>query len=114
MVVSHHVRDIIAQAVFRIPTGDSDEHRTATIAPKIVVELQARIRAAHETGKRLERATQAERVSSPEEPDFTKVADVIDFVLNSHRKQWLDLAGLHVVAFVWLMLARVVEFMQSA
>jgi hypothetical protein len=38
------VRDIIGLTIFRVPTGHSDEHRTAAVAARIISELQGRLR----------------------------------------------------------------------
>ena len=36
MVVPADVRDIICQSVFKVPTGQTDEHRAATVAAPII------------------------------------------------------------------------------
>jgi hypothetical protein len=98
MVVPADVRDIIGQAIFKVPTGRTDEHRAATVAPQLVAELQERIRTAREAGRRLEQVTaeqlaeryRAERESDPERAEITKVTDIINFVLTTHGHKWVD------------------------
>jgi integrase len=98
MVVPADVRDIIGQAIFKVPTGHTDEHRAATVAAHIITELQDRIRTAREAGRRLEQVTaeqltnryRAERESDPEAAEITKVTDVINFVLTTHGHKWAD------------------------
>ena len=96
MVVPADVRDIIGQSVFKVPTGHTDEHRTATVAAPIIAQLQDRIRTAREAGKRLEQITaeqlaeryRAERETDPKKAEITKITDVIDFVLATQGHQW--------------------------
>ncbi len=84
MVVPVDVRDIIGQSVLKVPTGHTDEHRTATVAAPIIAQLQDRIRTAREAGKRLEQITaeqlaeryRAERETDPEKAKITKITDV--------------------------------------
>lgn len=98
MVVPPDVRDIIGQSIFKVPTGHSDEHRAASVAPRIVAELQDKIRTAREAGKRQEQVTaeqlaeryEAERKSDPENADIIKITDVINFVLKTHGHTWAD------------------------
>ena len=98
MVVPPDVRDIIVQAVFKVPTGHSDQHQAAAVAAQIVTELQNRIRIAREAGRRLEQVTaeqlaeryRAERAADPDGADATMVADVIRFVLEKHGQRWVD------------------------
>ena len=96
MIVPPDVRDIIGQSVFKVPTGQTDEHRAAAAAASIVAELQKRIRTAREAGKRLEQVSaeqlakryRAERASDPDKAELTKITDVIEFVLKmqAHRR----------------------------
>ena len=44
MVVPVELRDIMGQAIFKVPTGHADPHLAATAAAPIIAELQARIR----------------------------------------------------------------------
>jgi len=98
MAVPTDVREIIGKAVFKVPTGETDEHRAAAVAPRIVSELQTRIRTAREGGKRLEQATaeqlaqryQTEREADPERAEITKITDVVKFVLEHQGLTWAD------------------------
>lgn len=98
MVVPPDVRGIIGQSIFKVPTGHSDEHRAASVAPRIVAELQDKIRTAREAGKRLEQVTaeqlaeryETERKSDPEKAEITRITDVINFVLKTHGHTWAD------------------------
>jgi integrase len=98
MVVPADVREIIGQAIFKVPTGHTDEHRAATVAAPIITELQDRIRTAREAGKRLEQVTaeslseryRAERLTDPEKAEITRITDVIDFVLKAQGHTWAD------------------------
>jgi integrase len=101
MVVPPDVRDIVGQAMFKLATGETDQHRAATVAAPIIADLQARIRTAREAGRRLEQVTaeqlaeryRAERGSDPEQAEITRITDVIAFVLNTHGHRWTDYAG---------------------
>jgi integrase len=98
MVVPVDVRDIIGQSVFKVPTGHTDEHRAATVAAPIVVQLQERIRTAREIGRRSEQITaenlaeryRAERLTDPERSEITRIRDVINFVLTTQGHTWAD------------------------
>jgi hypothetical protein len=98
LVVSADVRDIIGQSIFKVTTGHTDEHRAATVAAPIIVELQARIRSARDAGKRLEQVTaenlaeryRAERLTDPEKAEITTITDVIHFVLKAQGYTWAD------------------------
>jgi hypothetical protein len=102
MVVPAELRDIIGQAVFKVPTGHTDQHRAATAAAPIIAELQHRITAAREAGKRLEQFSaeqlaeryRAEQEEDPEKAEITKITDVIKFVLAKHGHSWADHAKL--------------------
>src|SRR3954469_25589982 len=92
MVVPPDVRDIIGQAVFKVPTGHGDPHRAATADAPIIADLQQRIRSARDAGKRLEEVTaehlaeryRAERNIDPQQAEITRITDVIAFVLKNH------------------------------
>lgn len=97
-VVPADVRDIIGQAIFKVPTGHTDEHRAAIVAPRIVADLEARIRTARDAGRRLEEITaeqfaeryRNERGSDPDKTEITKITDVINFVLKQYGHSWAD------------------------
>ncbi len=98
MVVPADVREIIGRSVFKVPTGHTDEHRAATVAAPIIVELQDRIRTARDAGKQLEQVTveslaeryRAERLTDPEKAEITRITDVINFVLKTQGHAWAD------------------------
>src|ERR1700710_483604 len=98
MVVPADVRDVVGQSIFKVPTGHTDEHRAATVAAPIIVELQSRIRSAREAGKRLEQVTaenlaeryRAERLTDPEKAEITRITDVINFVLKVQGHTWAE------------------------
>jgi site-specific recombinase XerD len=100
MVVPAELRDIVGQAIFKVATGETDQHRAAAIAAPIIADLQARIASARDAGKRLEQVTadqlaeryRAERMEDPEQAEITRITDVIDFVLKAHGHRWTDYA----------------------
>ena len=100
MVVPPELRDIVGHAIFKIATGETDQHRAATVAAPIIADLRARIRTARDAGKRLEQVTaeqlaeryRAERASDPEQAEITRITDVIAFVLKTHGHRWIDYA----------------------
>jgi integrase len=100
MVVPADVRDIVGKAVFKEPTGHTDEHKAASVAAPIIVELQRRIASARQAGKRLEQITaeglaekyRAERNADPDKAELTKITDVIEFVLKSQGHSRADYA----------------------
>jgi len=100
MVVPPDVRGIIGEAVFKVATGYTDEHKAIAAATPIIAGLQGRIAAARLAGKRLEQVTaeqlaeryRAERDTDPDKAELTKVTDVIEFVLKIHGHSHADLA----------------------
>jgi hypothetical protein len=100
MVVPPDVRDVIGQKILKVPTGHTDEHRAAAVSPRIVAELQDRIRTARAQGKRLEQVTaeqlaeryRSERATDPERAEIVMVTDVIDFVLKAQGHKWSEYA----------------------
>jgi integrase len=98
MVVPADAREIIGQSIFKVPTGQTDEHRAATVAAPIIADLQNRIRSAREAGKRLEQVTaeslteryRAERLTDPDKAEITRITDVINFVLKAQGHTWAD------------------------
>lgn len=100
MAVPSDVRALIGQAVFKVPTGHTDEHRAATAAAPIIADLKARIRTARETGKpsqqvaaeQLAERYRTERQTDPDQVEIAKVTDVIQFVLRAHDLRWADYA----------------------
>jgi integrase len=100
MVVPPDVRDIIGQAILKVATGETDQHRAAAVAAPIIADLQHRISAARNAGKRLEDVTaeqlaeryRAERASDPQQAEITRITDVIAFVLKTHGHRWTDYA----------------------
>ncbi len=100
MVVPPDLRDIVGHGIFKIATGETDQHRAATVAAPIIADLQTRIRTARDAGKRLEQVTaeqlteryRAERTGDPEQAEITRITDVINFVLTTHGHRWTDYA----------------------
>ncbi|HET7879631.1 MAG TPA: tyrosine-type recombinase/integrase [Acetobacteraceae bacterium] len=96
LVVPPDVRDIVGQAIFKIATGETDQHRAATMAAPIIADLQHRIAAARDAGKRPEQITAeqlaerycAERKDDPEQAEMTRIEDVIAFALRAHGHNW--------------------------
>lgn len=90
MMVPPDARHILGQAIFKIATGETDQHRAASIAAPIIAKIHQRIEAARDAGKRLEQITaehlaeryRAERADTPEQAEMTRIADVIDFALR--------------------------------
>lgn len=100
VVVPPDLRGIVGRAIFKVATGETDQHRAATVAAPIIADLQARIRTARDAGKRLEQVTaeqiaeryRAERASDPEQAEITRITDVIAYVLKTHGHRWIDYA----------------------
>ncbi len=100
MVVPPDVRAIIGKAVFKVPTGHTDEHKAVSAAAAIIAELQQRIATARQAGKRLEQITaeqlaekyRAERDTDPDKAELTKITDVIEFVLKTQGHNLADYA----------------------
>jgi site-specific recombinase XerD len=98
MVVPPDVRQIIGQAIFKVPTGHTDERQAATASGAIIANLKQRIMTAREAGKRLEQVTaealaeryRQERQADPEKADITLLTDVVAFVLKTHGHGWAD------------------------
>jgi site-specific recombinase XerD len=98
MVVPTGVRDIIGQAIFKVPTGHRDERQAATASGAIIAALKQRISTAREAGKRLEQVTaerlaaryHAERGLDPDAAEIIKITDVVAFVLKTHGHSWVD------------------------
>jgi site-specific recombinase XerD len=98
MVVPSDVVAVIGQTIFKVPTRETDQHRAAVVAAPIIADLQRRIQAARDYGKRLEQVTaeqlaeryQAERKEDPEQAEITRLADVIQFALATHGHNWRD------------------------
>jgi hypothetical protein len=91
MAVLADVRAIIGQSIFKVPNGQTDEHRAANVAAPIIAELPDRIRTVREAGKRPEQVTadnlaercRTEQQTNPEQAEITQVTEVIDFVLKA-------------------------------
>jgi integrase len=100
MVVPPDVKDIIGKAVFKVATGETDEHKAVTAAAPIIAGLQRQIASARQAGKRLEQITaeelaeryRGERATHPEKADLTKITDVIEFVLKAQGHNRADFA----------------------
>jgi hypothetical protein len=88
MVVPADVQNIIGKAVFKVATGDTDEHEAVSAAAPIMANFQRRIATAREAGKRLEQISAeqlaerywAERNSVPERAEH-----VVSRRFSTHR-----------------------------
>jgi integrase len=100
IIVPADVTDVIGKKVLVRTTQCRDQHQAALKAVPIVREFRERISTAQQAGKRLEQVTaeqlaeryRAEREADPDNAEITKITDVIDFVLRTHGKSWLDYA----------------------
>ena len=98
MVVPLDVRDIIGLRIFKVPTGQTDEFRAASLSAGIISDLKQRIRIARDAGKQLEQLSaehladryRKESEIDPDKADLTKLTDVIAFALKSHGLSWAD------------------------
>lgn len=98
MVVPPDARAVIGRAIFKVPTGETDQHRAATVAASIIADLQEQIRSAREAGKRSQQVTaehlaeryRTERQIDPEKAEITRITDVIEFVLRTNGSSWQD------------------------
>jgi integrase len=77
VVVPAELRTIVGQSVFKVPTGETDQHRAVAVGGPIIAELQRRISSAREDGRRL---------------DITKITDIVKFALERHGHSWADYA----------------------
>jgi site-specific recombinase XerD len=98
MVVPADVRPILGQSVYKISTGETDEHRAVAKAGPIIAALKARIRTARATLKQpieaqAEELAEAYRARQKIEPSLAQafvLTDVIGFVLRQQGHSWAD------------------------
>jgi integrase len=98
LIVPADVRSIIGQSVFKIGTGETDEHRAVTKAGSIIAELKQRIRLARLTLKKpietqadeLAAVYQMQRTTDPTAAQTFALSDVIAFVLQQQGHSWAE------------------------
>ena len=100
LIVAADVRTVIGQSVFKIGTGETDEHRAVVKAAPIIVSLKERIAQARTTLKkaRAEALAEAYRVQQASDPAAAQpfvLTDVIGFVLKQQGHSWAEY-GRHV------------------
>jgi integrase len=96
VIVPLDVRPVIGQSVFKISTGETDEHRAVVRAAPIIAALKERIEQARTTLKKpvearaeaLAEAYRARRSSDPVEAQAFVLTDVIGFVLQQQGHSW--------------------------
>jgi integrase len=105
LIVPADVRLVIGQSVFKIGTGETDEHRAVVKAARIIATLKERIAQARATLKkpidaRAEALAEAYRVQQASDPAAAQafvLTDVIAFVLQQQGHSWAEY-GRHVRA----------------
>ena len=103
LIVPVDVRPVIGQSVYKISTGETDEHRAVAKAAPIIATLKERIRVARASLKRpieakAEELAEAYRTRQSADPTLAQafvLTDVIAFVLAQHGHSWADY-GRHV------------------
>jgi hypothetical protein len=103
MIVPADVRPLLGQSVFKISTGETDEHRAVAKAAPIIAALKDRIRLARSTMKKpidakaeeLAEAYRARQSADPASAQAFVLSDVIAFVLGQQGHSWADY-GRHV------------------
>lgn len=98
IIVPPEVREILGVSVFKVPTGQTDKFRAASLSTAIIADLKQRIKIARDAGKQVEQlpAEQlAERYRKesevdPDKAEITKLTAVIAFALKSHGHTWSD------------------------
>jgi integrase len=98
MIVPADVRPLIGQSVFKISTGETDEHRAVAKAGPIIAGLKDSIRTARATLKKPIETKAAELAAAyqarpPTDPPATQVIileDIITFVLQQEGHSWAD------------------------
>lgn len=96
MIVPADVRPIIGQSVYKISTGETDEHRAVVKAAPTIAEIKDRITAARAALKKpiaaraesLAEAYQAAQAIDPASAQVFVLTDVIAFVLEQHGHSW--------------------------
>ena len=98
LIVPADVRPLIGQSVFKISTGETDEHRAVAKAGPIIAGLKERIRTARATlrtpietqAEELAAAYQARHTADPSAAQAFVLTDVIGFVLRQQGHSWAD------------------------
>jgi integrase len=98
MIVPGDVRPLVGQSVFKISTGETDEHRAVAKAAPIIAAIQERIRTARETLRKpievraeaLAKAYQAQQATEPSAAHAFVLSEVIAFALRQERHSWAD------------------------
>ena len=91
-------RPVLGQSVYKISTGETDEHRAVVKAAPIIAALKDRIRVARATLKKpieakaeeLAEAYRARQSSDPASAQAFVLSDVIAFVLQQQGHSWAD------------------------
>ncbi len=94
LIVPADVRPILGQSVFKISTGETDEHRAVGKAGPIIAGLKERIRTARATlrkpvetqAEELAAAYQARNAADPSSAQAFMLTDVIGFVTPNSAK----------------------------
>ena len=98
LIVPVDVRSLIGQSVFKISTGETDEHRAVAKAGPIIADLKGRIRAARATlrkpievaAEELAEAYRSRQSIDPSAAQAFVLTDVIAFVLHQQGHSWAD------------------------
>ena len=98
LIVPADVRSIVGQSVFKISTGETDEHRAVAKSGPIVAALKERIQKARATLKKpiearaeeLAAAYRERRTADPAAAQALVLTDVIGFVLREQGHTWAD------------------------
>src|ERR1700677_393700 len=98
MIVPADVRPIIGQSVYKISTGETDEHWAVAKAAPIIAGIKDRIRVARSTLKKpietraeaLAEAYRTARATDPASAQAFVLTDVIAFVLEQHGHSWAE------------------------
>jgi hypothetical protein len=103
LIVPADVRTVIGQSVFKIGTGETDEHRAVVKAAPIIATLKERIAQARATlkkpievrAKALAEEYRAQQANDPAEAQAFVLTDVIGFVMQQQGHSWAEY-GRHV------------------
>ena len=98
LIVPADVRPVLGQSVYKISTGETDEHRAVVKAAPIIAGIKDRIRAARATLKKpiettaeeLAEAYRARQSSDPASGQAFVLSEVITFVLQQQGHSWAD------------------------
>ena len=98
LIVPADVRAVLGQSVYKVSTGETDEHRAVIKAAPIIAEIKDRIRVARATLKKpaearaesLAEAYRAAQASDPASAQAFVLTDVIAFVLEQQGHSWAE------------------------